>query len=60
MNKVGDSSISPYLLQRLRSLEEATVEREQRRREPAPQQPPAQPENKTESPDKPAGVDKKI
>ena len=60
MNKVGDSSISPYLLQRLRSLEEAKVEREQRRRDPAPPQPPAQPENKAESPDKPASVDKKI
>jgi hypothetical protein len=50
--KVGDHDVSPYLTQRLRSIEEVQAERERRRRElgrepqtpaqPAPQ-PPSQP-----------------
>jgi hypothetical protein len=31
LNKVGDSSVSPYLLQRLRSIDEVTDDRGQRR-----------------------------
>jgi hypothetical protein len=32
LNKVGDSSVSPYLLQRLRSIDEVADDRGQRRR----------------------------
>jgi hypothetical protein len=65
LNKVGDQSVSPYLLQRLRSLDEAKDERAQRRRElePAPKPPAAEPAtDSTKAGEKPSGpgIDRKV
>lgn len=65
MNKVGDPSVSPYLLQRLRSQDEVQDDRAQRRREtdpaikPAPEIPPANNSNPGDTPRGP-GVDRKV
>lgn len=64
MNKVGEPSVSPYLLQPLRSEDEAKDARAQRKREPDPadKQPvvkPASDTTKNEKPDSP-GIDRKV
>jgi hypothetical protein len=65
LNKVGDPSVSPYLLQRLRSQDEVQDDRAQRRREtdpaikPAPETPPAKSSNPGETP-RGSGVDRKV
>lgn len=61
MNKVGEPSVSPYLLQRLRSEDEAKDARAKREPDPA-KQPAAEPSTdtaKSEKPDSP-GIDRKV
>lgn len=55
MNKVGDNEVSPYLTQRLRTIEEVQAERERRRQAlagntqtPTQDAPPAPSPSKTE------------
>jgi hypothetical protein len=61
VNKVGEPSVSPYLLQPLRTEDEAKDARAQRRREPDPVAPKPAAEPAADAP-KPAGpgIDRKV